>query len=80
MARLLAIQRVLENRTSASLRHKEQELTQEYKTILKEQQLYWHQQVRKKWLKEGEQNIKFLHTLVVAKRAKKKDLIADEHS
>ncbi|KAL6535724.1 hypothetical protein OROHE_012568 [Orobanche hederae] len=57
-ARLDGIQRAGPSQSLAQL---EKKLLKEFNTILQQEERFWHQKSRIKWLQEGERNTKFFH-------------------
>ncbi|XP_048422575.1 uncharacterized protein LOC125469371 [Pyrus x bretschneideri] len=50
----------------------EKQLTNEYSTILEQEELFWLQKSRNTWLREGDKNTKFFHLSAVVRRRKNK--------
>jgi len=43
-----------------------------YQEVLKEEELFWYQKSREKWVKFGDWNIKFFHTQTIIRRNRNK--------
>lgn len=50
----------------------EKNLKSELKNVLKEEELYWYQQSRVQWLKDGDKNTKFFHLSTIIRRRENK--------
>lgn len=58
-ARLKGVQRLAASSKGSSLDKLERKLLAELENILLQEEIYWKQQARMLWLKDGEQNTKF---------------------
>ncbi|KAJ8765041.1 hypothetical protein K2173_010517 [Erythroxylum novogranatense] len=70
MARLKGIQLFLSYRHSSYLVNLEVQLAEEYRTVLRQEELFWFQKSRIKWLQEGDRATAFFHATTLARRNK----------
>lgn len=70
LARLVGIQRSLETTASSSLSNLEKRLIQDYNDILIQEEIFWFQKARSKWLHYGDKNTKYFHASTIVKRRK----------
>lgn len=68
LARLYGIQRTLEYHQSTFLSKLHKDLTEEYNSILEQEEIYWQQKNNLAWIASGEQNSRFFHQCIAAKR------------
>ncbi|KAM1885493.1 hypothetical protein ACFX14_038166 [Malus domestica] len=72
LARICGIQKALCVCHVPYLFDLEKQLTNEYSTILEQEELFWLQKSRNTWLREGDKNTKFFHLSAVVQRRKNK--------
>lgn len=72
--RLLGVQTALSSRPRASLYKLETKLVSELNSILNQEESYWRQKARMKWICQGEWNTRFFHALVLDKRRRNRIL------
>lgn len=75
LARLEGTQKALSVRFSDFLHNLESELLQEYNKILHQEEIFWYQKSRVKWLVDGERNTKFFHKSTLMRRRRNKILM-----
>lgn len=68
MGRLEGIQKSLSQFYSSFLVNLERTLIQEYNDVLKQEELFWFQKSRVKWIMDGDSNTKFFHQSTLARR------------
>lgn len=68
--RLLGFQRALREARSPSLEKLEQWLMLEVDGILEQEESFWRQKARTKWVIQGERNTRYVHAMVIDRRRK----------
>lgn len=71
-ARLVGIQKALEDRPSRFLARLETQVIGEYGEILRHEETFWQQKARLNWLAKGERNSNFFHKSIRTTRQKSK--------
>ena len=72
LARLVGVQNCLEEQPTDSLAMLEKHLWKEYNMVLQQEELFWYQKSREKWVQCGDRNTKFFHTMTMARRKQNK--------
>jgi len=72
LARLVGVQNCLEEQPTDSLAMLEKHLWKEYNMVLQQEELFWYQKSREKWVQCGDRNTKFFHTMTMARRKRNK--------
>lgn len=68
LARLEGVNRALLNHDSLRLLTVRDNLWNEYSDTLHQEEAYWYQQSRSKWIKLGDRNTRYFHTSTISKR------------
>ncbi|XP_061998979.1 uncharacterized protein LOC133716290 [Rosa rugosa] len=72
LARIGGIQKARDRHDNPFLINLESELIQEYETIREQENLFWRQKSRDKWLQGGDRNTRFFHLTTLVRRRKNK--------
>lgn len=72
LARLSGVQKSLSERENDYLTGLEKELIQEYNQILYQEEIFWFQKSRVKWMVVGKRNMKFFHQSTIMRRRRNK--------
>ncbi|PRQ56922.1 putative endonuclease/exonuclease/phosphatase [Rosa chinensis] len=72
LARIGGIQKACDKHENPFLLRLEAELIHDYENILNQQNLFWKQKSRDKWLQGGDRNTKFFHLTTLLRRRKNK--------
>lgn len=76
LAHLEGIDRKLLEGPSERLSHLKRDLWGQYNAILDQEEVYWFQQSRSKWLRLGDRNTKYFHqTTLIRKRSNRTDAL-----
>lgn len=74
LARLEGVQKALAIRQNPNLDGIEKSLAKEYNEVLAQEETFWFQKSRVKWIQDGERNTAFFHKSKLARRRKNKIL------
>lgn len=72
LARIGGIQKACDRFSNHFLINVEAELIQEYEQLLNQENLFWRQKSRDKWIQEGDRNTKFFHLTTLVRRRRNK--------
>jgi len=68
LARLVRVQNCLDEQPTDSLAMLEKHLWKEYNMVLQQEELFWYQKSREKWVQYGDRNTKFFHSMTMTRR------------
>ncbi|KAL4285489.1 hypothetical protein GQ457_16G010300 [Hibiscus cannabinus] len=68
LARIKGVERELERSPNSFLEGLDKELKRELDVVLAQEESMWHQKARSSWIENGDQNTRFFHTSVMARR------------
>lgn len=72
LARINGIQRLPIFHTHPFLAQLEWDLTSQYQTLLRQEELYWYQKSRAQWIHSGDRNTRFYHVSTITRRRRNK--------